>query len=534
MLIVNFVSDTEELLALNLPTSDLIIDASKGFALQRLGLYSSELKEDLVHSVIPFGDLCTSSPMIEQCTVTSLPTSKALIELITIQPSYDIVSALPRFNERQISHLLGNDLARLLRIHRSKKFVADINSIVHLARDEFYSVNGTNIAIEMQPPSPFEDEQIRIPKMTESVQRTILRKVNEKRLGFDFLPDADMMSLFTAISASIDKSFQLHDIQEAYQYLSPLIIGQSVYLLRSCSAINTYNSNSQPCFIVSTVFARPPTEHEDMPVVYRLIPLPVIVSEQRYEYSMMPEMIAIDIDDQKLMVWEQTPTKHECLFSIYVHCKHKPPVRHLSNSPCLSQLMDSDVIDSNSCQVIRTKDVSETPINIDDDVWLFAHNKKTMHCHISSITGESRRTISIKTPSIQRLPCRSMIKCDGVEFLSTACRSRTVSIKSLSGNDYLKLADDPWRTENMATHLQSIHDLTRKQLLETLSDEMQNDRPPMLRVVKEFYSLFVSIFLFLLLLLTLAFLRWIKMTVQKRVVALERDLDELVHTSVLK
>ena len=157
MLIVNFVSDTEELLALNLPTSDLIIDASKGFALQRLGLYSSELKEDLVHSVIPFGDLCTSSPMIEQCTVTSLPTSKALIELITIQPSYDIVSALPRFNERQISHLLGNDLARLLRIHRSKKFVADINSIVHLARDEFYSVDDTDGAIDMQPSSPFEN-----------------------------------------------------------------------------------------------------------------------------------------------------------------------------------------------------------------------------------------------------------------------------------------------------------------------------------------------------------------------------------------
>ena len=213
----------------------LIIDASKGFARQRLGLYSSELKENLVHSVISFGDFCTSSPMIEQGTVTCLPISKTLIELTTISPTYEILSIVPRFNERQISHLPRNDLTRLLRIHRSKNFVAGINSILHRARDEFYSVNGTNGAIEIQPSSPSEDEQMHMPKLTESVHRTILRKVNEQRLGFDFLLDCDMMSLFTSISASLDESFQLHGIQEAYQYFSLLIIGQLVYLLRSCS-----------------------------------------------------------------------------------------------------------------------------------------------------------------------------------------------------------------------------------------------------------------------------------------------------------
>ena len=155
MLLVNFVSDTEEWLALNLRASDVIIDPREGFALQWLVLYSSELKEDLVHSVIPFGGLCTSSLMIEQCTVTSLPCSKTLIELITISPSYDIVSAL-------------------LRIHRSKNLLAAITSIVHLARDEFYSVTDNNGAIDMQPSSPLEDEQMHIPKLAEFVRRTYM------------------------------------------------------------------------------------------------------------------------------------------------------------------------------------------------------------------------------------------------------------------------------------------------------------------------------------------------------------------------
>ena len=532
MLMVNFLSNTEELLPLNLPTSDLIIDASKGFALRRLGFYSSELKEDLVHSVIPFGALCTSSPMIPECKVISLPTSITLIELITISQSHDVVSALPRFDDRRISRLIGNDIGRLLRIHRSKKFVTEINAVVHLVHDEFYSVNYTKGALDMQPTSPSEDEQLDIPKITESVQKTILRKVNEKRLGFDYLPDADLISLFTALSASIDKSFQLYDLQEAYQYFSQLIIGQSVYLLRSCSAIDAYNSSSQPCFIVSTLFVRPAyAEHDGMPVVYRLIPLPVIVRGHRYEYSIMYEMIGIDIDDQKLMVWENTPTRNECLFSLFVHCKHMPPVRQLSNSPCLSQLIDSNAISSNHCQVIRTRDMGETVIHIDDDVWLFNREEETMHCHISSMNGEIRRTISINTPSIQRLPCQSMIKCNNVELSSSACRNHTVSIKSFSRNEYLRLANDPWQTEKMASHLQSIYALTRKQLVAKLSEEMHTERSPILHVLKEFHSLFLSIFLFLLLSLTIAFLRWIKETVQKRVVALERDLDDLVHSS---
>lgn len=532
MLIANCLSRTEELLALTLPASDLIIDANKGFALHRLGFYASELKEDFVHSVVPFGDLCTSSPMIEQCKVTSLPISTTIIEVITIAQSHDVVSALPRFDGKRISRLIGNDIGRLLRVHRTKKFVAAIDAVVHLANDQLYSVNNTDGAIEMRPTSLSEDEEMDIPRLIESVQKTILRKVNEKRLGFDYLPDADLMSLFTAISASIDESLQVRDVQEAYQYFSQLIIGQTVYLLRSCSAIDPHNSNSQPCFIVSTLFVRPTTERDGMPEVYRLIPLPVIVHGQRYEYSIMSEMIGIDIDDQELMVWENVPTRSECLFSIFVHCKHKPPVRQLSTSPCLSQLIDSNAMSSNHCQVLRTRDMGETVMNVEDDVWLFTHDQETMHCHINSINGELRRTISIDTPSIQRLPCQSTIKCNNVEFSSSACRNRSVSIKSSSGHEYLKLAEDPWRTEKMASHLQSIYALTGMQLAAELSDQVLINRSPISHMVKEFYSLFLSILFLLLLSLTLAFLRWIKVTVQKRVTALERDFDDLVNTPV--
>ena len=44
---------------INLPDANLIIDLDKAFALQRIGVYSSKLKENIVHSFMFIDNLCS-------------------------------------------------------------------------------------------------------------------------------------------------------------------------------------------------------------------------------------------------------------------------------------------------------------------------------------------------------------------------------------------------------------------------------------------------------------------------------------------
>ena len=80
-----------------------------------------------------------------------------------------------------------------------------------------------------------------------------------------------------------------------------------------------------------------------MPVsIYRLMLLSAIVNDEQYIYLNMPEAIGVNEADQTIIFWENIPKKNECVFSIFVYCQKKPSFIHLSNSPCLSELLTFD------------------------------------------------------------------------------------------------------------------------------------------------------------------------------------------------
>jgi hypothetical protein len=135
---INLIQTTKFLPISSIPASDLIINTDKAFALQRIGTYSSKLKEEIVHTFISLDDICAASSRADLCVFTSDPTFTDILRIATILPSRDTITALPRYDNDQISSFVENDISRVLRLDHPDEFFAKMNSIVHLIDHQYH------------------------------------------------------------------------------------------------------------------------------------------------------------------------------------------------------------------------------------------------------------------------------------------------------------------------------------------------------------------------------------------------------------
>ncbi|CAF1037499.1 unnamed protein product [Didymodactylos carnosus] len=513
----------------NIPASDVILDIDKAFVLQRIGTYSSKLKEEIVHTFVPRDDFCVASPKTDICLFTSQTTRTNVLELATILASREMVTALPRYDSDQISSFIGKDLHRIFRIHRPDEFIIKTNSVVHLVNDRFHLTNDIKNSLLDSTKFLVDTNQSDIPRISQRPSSIILRQINNNKIGFDFLTNTELRSFLAAIVSIIDKSYKITDLSESLDLFSQLIVAQSIYVFRSCSINQEHISTSQPCLVVSTLFLRPSIESDNAFSIYRLISLPAIVNGEKFMYSNMPEIIGVNTDVQTVILWNSAPKKNECLFSIFVYCQKEPPLIQLSNSPCLSELLSYDTHVTSSCHVTRSRNIQTGIMNIDNDVWLFSHNEWPLQCHVHSNTGEFGGIISINEPSIVRVPCGNAIKCTNAELPSSACINRSVLIKSSVTGKHEQLSTIPWPIKTMTKQLISTYKFTISNSLKDILDDLKDNRLTVTSVIKEFSALVLSIIFLLLLSFILFFVRWIKRVVQQRIETLEKDVDDVVH-----
>jgi hypothetical protein len=369
---INLLGTVNSLSMPYIPVSDVIIDIDKAFVLQRMGTYSSKLKEEIVHTFVPLDNLCATAPGINICLFVNHTTHTNELELATILSPREILTVLPRYDDDQISNFIGNDISRIHRAHPRNEFIMKKNSVVHLINGQFHSTNGIKNSLHDSTKSLVDSNESNIPRLSPPAPTIILRQINNNKIGFDFLTDAELISFLTATIATIDTSYQITDLSESLNLFSQLIVAQSIYILRSCSIQQEQISTSQSCLIVSTLFLRPSIESNTVFSVYRLIPLPAVVNGEQFMYANMPEVIGVNTDDQTVILWDSAPKKKECLFSIFVYCKEKPPLVQLSDSPCLSELFNYDTHIVSSCQITRSRGMQTNIINIDSNIWLFS------------------------------------------------------------------------------------------------------------------------------------------------------------------
>ncbi|CAF2144141.1 unnamed protein product [Rotaria magnacalcarata] len=253
------------------------------------------------------------------------------------------------------------------------------------------------------------------------------------------------------------------------------------------------------------------------------------MNNEQFMYSNMPELIAINTDDQTVVLWTNIPNKHECLFSIFFYCQKKPPIIRLTISPCLSELINDNVRTIHSCEIKRSRQIQTNIINIDSNIWIFSFNQGSQYCYLQSPTKEFNRIISINESSIIQLPCDHAIKCASAVIPSVACKNRSTSIKSPISGKYEKLYFIPWYIKNMTQQLKSTYENTIGSSLNDIHYSKENQSTVI--TIKEITSLVLSIIFILFLSIILLFIRWIKRIVQKRIDTLEKDVDDILHES---
>jgi hypothetical protein len=512
-----------------MPAADMLINTDKAFMLERVGAYSSKLKEEIIHSFIPLHDLCHASSSTEICLFLSQATPVNILELSTILPSRDTVTALPRYDDDQVSSIIRGDISQLIRTHTDDVFITKTNSIVSYFDSQFHLPNAMKKSALPSTRSLQSSNYFNIPRVSISAYRILLTQITNNKIGFDFLTNPELMSLLTATMSAVDKSYRVNDLYESLAIFSQLIVGQSTCILRSCIVRQGDIASSQPCLVVSTVFLRPSPQNSNTPTVYRFISLPVSVNKTNIIYSKMPAAIGINTDEQSVLLWNNLPEKNECLFSTFVYCQTQPVSIQLSNSPCLLELLSDDTHITASCQIERFREIQTEVMDLENNLWLFSNIDAPVYCQLTSNVDQFKSIISINEPSIVRIPCDNAVKCDNIEFSSTSCTQRSIYIKSTNMRKYEEMSSIQWSTTDMTKQLVSTYKRTLRTSFDDIFNDSKDNQLSATKIFKEFGVYILSTLLLLIISIVSFFIKWIKYMVKKRLDKLERDLDDVIH-----
>lgn len=133
---------------INIPDADILINPDKGFVLQRVGTYSSEIETAIIHTFIPINEFCDTSSNTDKCVIT--PTSKSM-RLATVSSKYMIDHFSGLLNNRNISLSIESSIKSMSSIYGHGGFLPHFKSNFHFFEGFFYLPMTTEIITENQP-----------------------------------------------------------------------------------------------------------------------------------------------------------------------------------------------------------------------------------------------------------------------------------------------------------------------------------------------------------------------------------------------
>ena len=109
--------------------------------MQRIGTYSSNFAEKVVHTFVPIHNFCSTFPQTDICMYTSIRTKTNAVTLATIMTSRPFFSSLTSYNLSRIAKLIEKDISRVLVQNRPCQLISKTNSMVHFINKEFHHYN---------------------------------------------------------------------------------------------------------------------------------------------------------------------------------------------------------------------------------------------------------------------------------------------------------------------------------------------------------------------------------------------------------
>ncbi|CAF1462912.1 unnamed protein product [Adineta steineri] len=411
-----------------LPANDVIVNIDKGYALRRIGTYSPNIMEEVVHTFISLDNFCALQTTDAVCKYTSASTTTNIMELTTMITSKHGRDISFTYDRENVSNIIGIDLNHILVQHKPNEFLRNTKSSVHFVNNKFQYYNDDEKALSSTSSMNTIDKYNDILRFRPTSVDKVIKQINNNRISFEHLSLDDLKIFLELVFSNIDNSYKINDVEESLSIFNQLIVGQSVYALRYCAISRQHSLSSKPCLAISTLFLRNPTNSLLMYSIYQFIPLPIVVEGEKYVYSNFPKVIGINKIDQSLIVWGNELENNECLFTPIVLCHNKPISLLLSQSSCLSQLFDDHQSVTSMCDVTRTSNIEQGIMHIDNGLWLFYNIHITQYCQVQSTLNQWIETISINEAAIVRIPCDKILICSNFQLPVTTCKANRVIV----------------------------------------------------------------------------------------------------------
>ncbi|CAF3434699.1 unnamed protein product [Rotaria socialis] len=403
--------------------NDVIIDINKGYTLQRLGLYSPNLVEEVIHTFVPISRFCITSPQTDICQYASAPTDRNMALLTTMMSSNSIIHRFTSYNSENVSRLIGKDMIRVLAEHHPDNIIRHTKSIIHFVSNKFfYNKTVVDTFTTTTPGSTIESKPI-ISRVRSDLIDKFLKQIssNINKVGLEFLSSDDLKIFLAAAFSTIDSYYTVSNTQESLDTFFQYVVGQSIFALRYCSLVQDNSLPSQPCIAISTLFLRIQPDTSLTYSIYRLTALPIVHNNDMYVYTNLPQVIGIDHIDRRVITWKEDVDIKQCIFSRIALCKKSPISKSLAKSSCLSQLLDNTQTTTDMCQVTRSTDIEQDFMQIDNELWLFFNIHRAEQCHIYSNSNDHTESISINEPALVNIPCNKSVQCIDTQMPITSC-----------------------------------------------------------------------------------------------------------------
>lgn len=236
----------------------VIIDVDKGIALQHVGVYSDKLEESICHIFIPYNNLCVDSPNSNICGYIQ-STKPNIVEVGTIIPYSDQMSA--DYNKQNVSTIIQENIERIFLKHEVNKFIEKSKSIVFFIDNNFYVSDNINKPLKTTFTLSVDISQRTLVYRAANPAILVLEQVFNNKVGYDFLTDAEITELLSLTVSNGDMILDRENVKENINIFVNMIIGQTVYALKSCSTRqNEHSQSGPPCLVVSTIFRRMPIQ----------------------------------------------------------------------------------------------------------------------------------------------------------------------------------------------------------------------------------------------------------------------------------
>ncbi len=505
-------------------STKIIIDADRGIALQQIGLYSHQMEESIFHIFIPISNHCIDSPNSIVCEYIE-STNSDLVPMGTIMSFENIISA--KYDRANITNIINMDIQRVLWYHQVEKFIMKTKSIVYYLENNFYVTKSVN-KVMFYNPTAYISKRTLIHRALSPVT-LVLKQLFYDRIGYEFLTDEQITELLTLPLLSRYENIDVNHIQESMDIFKKMILGQVVYALKSCSIVqDDKSSKDSSCLAVSTLFRRIPIGSSSIYKVYHLIPLPIVINEQKYVYSNLPKTLGINTIDKTIVKWDEEEFSSACVSSYEIQCREHPMNIPLSSALCISSILGITQDSYGKCEVTRSKHSQPSIMNIKNNIWLFYSNDESYECVSYSATSPSAKTILVNEPTIIKLPCEQAIHCSNILLPPTQCINTTVIIKTLNNTntDDNFISTLPLKT--ITKRLVSIYQTATENFFIQLESDIQTSHYSIKQIIEKFLSLAISIISLIMFAILLLILKYFKTKTQKKVNKIQTNLNKVM------